>query len=196
MEIVFLALSVLLCSRPAALLQSWKFPLFLPWAFPSILICSLPLRVRISCLPLFYLFPHFEEAKRSVENGDLRAKCVEGLHVRKYLYCVLRSGCGLAQHSRLEVIFPQNVEGSAPTETWPMLLLRSSVESDSHSKSLSWELIFLSGKLLRSFLYLWLFDGEPWYRSFFTHCARPSIGPFNPKMCPSAPNIFILLLLW
>lgn len=80
----------------------------------------------------FYFLRHLEEAKWSVENGDLREKHVEGLHVRKSLYWVLWSGCGLAPHSIQDwKSFSLRVEDNAPTGTWPMLLLRSSVDSKS-----------------------------------------------------------------
>lgn len=94
---------------------------------------------------------------------ETRGKCTEVSQVRKYLCCILQFDCGFgtAQKSRLEVFFPQNVEGSAPAGTGPRLLLRSSMKSALGSKSLSREMIVLSGKLLRCLLDLWLSDDEP-----------------------------------
>lgn len=119
--------------------------------------------VWISCLLLIYSLM-LKNKSVLLRMGIWEAKLSRNCMWKKTF---ISFGCGLAlySNSRLEILFPQNVEGSAPTWIWPRLLLRSSKESD--SKSLSRELIFLSGKQLRSFLYLWCFSDEPQCGSFF-----------------------------
>ena len=129
-----MGLSVLLCSRPAILQQSWKFPPPRKWITMSIHshLQSTPKCLNFIPSSFFISSIILEEAKWSVENRDLRDKHVERLHVRKYLYWVLWSGCGLAPYRIQDwKTFSLRVEGTAPTGTWPMLLLRSSVDSKS-----------------------------------------------------------------